>query len=454
MHEAAHRVVFGRIIRNAGAAQQIADRRLRADPDRENGLRRPAMPGAIFLHHPGHGCGDLVGARNRRLHVHDKHGVVFGVGQQRFQRCGIARGIGVADDIDRIRFRPCRRQRSVQLLADRRRKGRGNAAKVDQPVNRQHADAAAIGQDRKPLSGRRFEPPERFGTVEQFSKIRDPQDAGTLKRGVVDGIGPGQRAGMGCSRPRALRHPARLDDHDRLDSGGSARRRHELARILDRFDVEQDRVGLFIQREIIEQIGDIYIELVANGDNAGKADGPLCRPVHHARGNGAGLRDQRQMSRSRHMCGKARIETDARHHDAEAIRADQPHAVFLRGPLRCIRQRTRTVAEPGTDNDGARRPAAARLIDQACDGAGRRREDNEFRRKSQFCDAADGRDAVDLVITRVNKTEFALELAFTNIVEDGAANRAMARTGPDQRDGMRRKQIFQTIGRHRSFVPG
>ena len=124
-------------------------------------------------------------------------------------------------------------------------------------------------------------------------------------------------------------------------------------------------MGLFIQREVIEQIGDIDIELVADRDNAGKTDGPLCRPIHHARGNGAGLRDQRQISRGRHMRGKARIETDAGHHDAQAIRADQPHAVFLRGPLRRIRQRARTVTEPGADDDGARRTAASRLIDQA-----------------------------------------------------------------------------------------
>ena len=141
------------------------------------------------------------------------------------------------------------------------------------------------------------------------------------------------------------------------------------------------------------------------------------------------------------MRGKAGIETDAGHHDAQAIRADQPHAVFLRGALRCIRQRTRTVPEPGTDNDGARRTAPARLIDQACDGAGRRGEHDEFRRKSKFCDAADGRDAVDLVIARIDETELTLELGFANIVENGAADRARARTGADQRDGMRRKQI-------------
>ena len=325
------------------------------------------MLGAIFSDHADDGRCNVIGTGDRRLDIHHQHGVIARVGQQHFERRRIARRIGVANDIDRVRFRPCRRQHRIELVAGRRRDFGGNAAEFDQPVDRQHADAAAIGQDRKPLSGRRFHPPERLGAVEQFAQIRYAQDAGALKRGVIDGIGPGQRAGMGRSGPRALRHPAGLDDHDRLDSGGGARRRHELAGILDRLDVKQDGLGLFIQREVIEQIGDIDIELVADRDDAGKANGTLRRPIHHAGGNGAGLRDQRQISRSRHVRGKARIETDAGHHDAEAIRPDQPHAVFLRGPLRRIRHRARTLAEPGTDNDRARRAAASRLIDQACE---------------------------------------------------------------------------------------
>ena len=213
-------------------------------------------------------------------------------------------------------------------------------------------------------------------------------------------------------------------------------------------------MGSFIQREVIEQIGDIDIELIADRNDAGKADGALCRPVHHARGNGTGLRDQRQISRGRHMRGKARIEADARHHDAQAIRADQPHAVFLRRPLRCLRWRTRTMPEPGADDDRTRRTTAACLVDQACDGLCRRGEDDEFGRKSQFCDAANARNTIDLVIARIDEAEFALELGFANIVEEGATDRAMARAGPDQSDGMRRKQILQAIGGHWCFVPG
>ena len=156
----------------------------------------------------------------------------------------------------------------------------------------------------------------------------------------------------------------------------------------------------------------------------------------------------------RHMRGKARIETDAGHHDAEAIRTDQPHAVFLRGPLRRIRQRTRAMAEPGTDDDRTRRAATACFIDQPGDRSRRRGDDDQFGHKSQFLDAADGSDAVDLGIARIDEAELAFELGFANIVQNGAADRAMARTGADQRDGTRRKQIFQAIGRHRSLVPG
>ena len=172
-----------------------------------------------------------------------------------------------------------------------------DSAEFDQPVDRQHADAAAIGQDRQPLSRRRFDPPQRLGAVEQLAQIRYPQDAGATERGVVDRVRAGQRAGMGRSGFCALRHAAGFDDDDGLDPRGGARRRHEFPGILDRFDVEQDGVGLAIQREVIEEVGDIDVELVADRNDPGKTHPALRRPIHHARGDGAGLRDQRQIAR-------------------------------------------------------------------------------------------------------------------------------------------------------------
>ena len=102
MHEAEHGVASGRIVRNSGAAQQVADRLIRPDPDREHRLRRHAAFGAVFPDHADDGRGDVVGTGDRRLNIHHQHGVIARVGQQHFERRRIARGIGVANDIDRV----------------------------------------------------------------------------------------------------------------------------------------------------------------------------------------------------------------------------------------------------------------------------------------------------------------------------------------------------------------
>jgi hypothetical protein len=338
MHETAHRVVFGGIIRNSGAAQPIANRLIRADPGRQHRFGRHAMFHAILLHNIGHGIGDHVGARDRGLDVHHQDRIIAGIGQQHLQRRRITRGVGVADDIDRVCMRPCRRQYRIQPGSGRVRNRGGNSTQFNQPVDRQHADAATVGQDREPLARRRFDPPQRLGAVEQLAQIRHPQDAGALECGVVDRIRSGQRTGMGRGGPGALRHAAGFDDDHRLDPGGGARGRHEFVGVLDRFDIEQDRLRLFVQREVVEQVGDIDVELIADRHDSGKADRALSRPVHHAGGDGARLRDQRQISLAGRMRGKARIEIHAGHDDAQTIRADQPHSVFVRRAFGVIRK--------------------------------------------------------------------------------------------------------------------
>ena len=208
--------------------------------------------------------------------------------------------------------------------------------------------------------GGEVDTPQRLGAVEQLAKIRHPQDPRATERGIIDRVRTGQRAGVGRGRLRALRHAAGFDHDDRFDPCGSARRGHEFAGILDRFDIEQDRPGLAVHREVIKQIGDIDVELVANGNNSGKTHRTLRRPLHHSRGNGTRLGDQRQISRTRHVGGETCVEVCTGHHDAKTIRPDQPHAIFMRGALGSLRQRPRAMAKPGGDNDSACRPAFLR----------------------------------------------------------------------------------------------
>ena len=119
---------------------------------------------------------------------------------------------------------------------------------------------------------------------------------GAAERRVVDGVRAGERAGMGGGRLRALRHAAGLHHDDRLHARRGTRGRHELARVLDGFDVEQNRTGLVIHREIVEQIGNIDIDLVADRDDAGEADAALRGPIDHAGRDRARLRNQREIS--------------------------------------------------------------------------------------------------------------------------------------------------------------
>ena len=117
------------------------------------------------------------------------------------------------------------------------------AAEIDQPVDGEHADAAAIGQNRQPLARKRLLPPQRLGGGEELVEIEHAQQAGAAEGGVVDRVGTRQRARMGGGGLRPLRMAPGLDHHHRLHAGGGAGRGHELLRVVDGLDVEQDRAG-------------------------------------------------------------------------------------------------------------------------------------------------------------------------------------------------------------------
>ena len=177
-----------------------------------------------------------------------------------------------------------------------RRNRRERAAEIDQAIDREHADAAAIGQDREALAREGLLPPERLGGGEELVEIEDAQKPGAAKGGVIDRVGAGERAGMRRGGPRALRVPARLDHDDRLRARGGAGRRHELARVGDRLDVEQDRAGAAVGGEIVEAVAEIDVDHVAERHEAREADLAPRRPFDQARRDGARLRDQREIA--------------------------------------------------------------------------------------------------------------------------------------------------------------
>ena len=91
----------------------------------------------------------------------------------------------------------------------------------------------------------------------------------------------GERAGVRRRRLDAAAGATGLDDDHRLVARRRARRRHELARRLDRFDVEQDRPRVGVAGEMIEQVAEVDVGALAHRDQRREADPARLGPVEH-----------------------------------------------------------------------------------------------------------------------------------------------------------------------------
>jgi hypothetical protein len=193
--------------------------------------------------------------------------------------------------------------------------------------------------------------------------------------------------------------------HPGFLGGARPRRRHEFARVVDRLDVEQNRPGRAIEREEIEQVAEIDVDLVSERDGRRETDVVRCRPLDEPRGNGAGLRDERELTGGRHAGGETGVELGAGRQDAKAVRAHEPQSGRARRLLAGIGERAFSVSKPGGDDDRGRRAFFAGRGDDAGDRLRRRCDDDEIGCLAQFLDAFDGFDPLDLAVVRVDETD-------------------------------------------------
>ena len=147
-----------------------------------------------------------------------------------------------------------------------------------------------------------------LGGFEQFRQIVDPQHSRPAKGRIVGGIRSGQPAGM---RSRCLgrrRVPSRLNDDDRLGACRATGGRQEFRRLSDGFHVKQDRAATRVASEVVEQIAEIDVGHVAEGNDVRKADSLLRGPVDHRRHQRTRLRDEREVARHRATMRETRVE--------------------------------------------------------------------------------------------------------------------------------------------------
>jgi hypothetical protein len=247
----------------------------------------------------------------------------------------------------------------------------------------------------------------------------------------------------------SLRMAAGLDHHHGLDASGGARRRHEFARVVDRLDVKQNRPGRAVEREEIEQVAEIDVDLVSERDGRREADVVRCRPLDKARRYGAGLRDEGELTGGRHAGGETGVELDARRQHAKTIRADESQAADARRLLAGIGERAFCVPKPGGDDDRGCRPFFTGRRDDAGDRLRRRRDHEQIGRLWQLLDGFDGFDPLDLAVVRVDETDRPFEARGAKVSQHRTTGRRVTRACPHNRDRSRRKQLVETIGRHR-----
>ena len=247
------------------------------------------------------------------------------------ERLGIAATGGIADDVHRVVMGPGGRQRRVQPLHRLGCELGQDPALVDQVIGREDGEAAAVAQDghARPLRSRGHR--QDLHRIEELIEAVDTQHPGAAEHGLVDRIGPGHRARVRGRGARALGVATRLDDDGGFHPGGGPGRGHELAGRGHRLDVEQDGAGLGIAREVVEQIPEIHIRHVPQGDEVREADAALLGPVHHRGDDGPRLRDEGDGALRRVEMGEARVEPDPRDQDTEAIRADDAQEMGPRG---------------------------------------------------------------------------------------------------------------------------
>ncbi len=238
---------------------------------------------------------------------------------------------------------------------------------------------------------------------------------------------------------------ARLDHDHRLGACRRSCRRHELARGRDGLEIEQDRAGGDVGGEEVEQVADIDIGHVAHGDHIGEADVARRGPIEDAGDERARLRQEGELAGGGAAEPEIGMQADARHGDAETIRADDAQAIGARGVERRLFDLRR---QPRRDGDHGAGSLGAELLDQRRHRGRWRRDHRKFRRFRQRRDVGKTFLSADLGLVGVDEIDRPGEAAGENVLGQDLADRARLSAGADNGDGMRAKRMIEIADCH------
>ena len=208
---------------------------------------------------------------------------------------------------------------------------------------------------------------EHLGRVEHVLDLVHADDARAAEDGAVERVVAGDRAGVRGGRQGGAGVAAALHDDDRLGLGEVARGAHEVARVGDRLDVEDDRARVLVGAEVVDEVAEVDVAHGADADERREAHLVRGRPVEDRRAQGAGLAEEGDPALRRCDVGEGHVEVAGGPGVAEAVGADDAQAVGLGdGPhlLLELAALGADLAEARADDDGAGDSGLTALADR------------------------------------------------------------------------------------------
>ncbi len=160
------------------------------------------------------------------------------------------------------------------------------AAPLQQHIYRHIGQAAAIGDDGEPLPLEGHGVAEGFHRGKQFVGIPYPQHAGAADGGIIDVV-----EAVGRFVAPAFQY------QDRLVARGCPRCREKVAGVVQLVHVDQNGAGDAIAGELIQQLAEVDIAVIAKGDEGGEAQLMLLGPIQNGGADGGGLRQKCDLPR-------------------------------------------------------------------------------------------------------------------------------------------------------------
>jgi hypothetical protein len=362
----------------------------------------------------------------------------------------------VSDDVHRVAVRPVGRQEGVHRRLRGGRQRRQLQTGGGRGVGGHHAGPAPIGQQRQPFHPggvRAHRTPvvrQRLGGDEQVLQRVHAQHAGAADRGVEHDVGTGQRAGVRGRGLLPLRRAPGLDHQHRLVARAGAGCRHELARRLDRFDVQQHGAGACVAGQPVEHVAEVDVGALAQRHEVREADAAAARPVEQGRHQCARLRDEGQRARGGIDMRKAGVETDVRRQQAQAVGAQDAQQVPARGVEHGLLLLGR---QPGGHHDGGARAQPAQRVDQPGHAGWWGADHGQFGRLQQVLHTGDHRHAVQFAVIGVHGRQGAAVSALAQVAPDGGADAARACRSADHGHRRRVEQGIEVTNAHTEMMP-